>query len=100
MGLNPFGRSNSAIALDIGSSFIKVLELEESKGKWSLTNFGMKKLPPEAIVDGALMNSNIIVDSIRELVTSNKIRTKDVVASVSGHSVIIKKINLFFIRAL
>ena len=94
MGLNPFGRSNSAIALDIGSSFIKVLELEESKGKWSLTNFGMKKLPPEAIVDGALMNSNIIVDSIRELVTSNKIRTKDVVASVSGHSVIIKKINL------
>jgi type IV pilus assembly protein PilM len=95
MGLFSFGRSKNAIGLDIGSSYIKVLELSESKsGKWSLVNFGMKKLPPEAIVDGALMNSNIIVDSIRELVTSHKIRTKDVVTSVSGHSVIIKKINL------
>ncbi len=95
MGIFSFGRSKNAIGLDIGSSYIKVLELAESKaGRWSLMNFGMKKLPPEAIVDGALMNSNIIVDSIRELVSSHKIRTRDVVTSVSGHSVIIKKINL------
>jgi type IV pilus assembly protein PilM len=92
MGILSFGRPKSAIGLDIGSSYIKLLELSESKGKWSLVNFGMKKLPPEAIVDGALMNSNVIVDSIRELVSSHKIKTKDVVTSVSGHSVIIKKI--------
>jgi type IV pilus assembly protein PilM len=94
MGLFPFGSSNNAIGLDIGSSFIKVLELTFSKGKWSLVNFGMKKLPPEAVVDGQLMNSNVIVDSIRELITEQKIKTRDVVTSVSGHSVIIKKINL------
>ena len=94
MGLFPFGGSNNAIALDIGSSFIKVLELSSHKGKWSLVNFGMKKLPPEAVVDGQLMNSNVIVDSIRELISEQKIKTKDVVTSVSGHSVIIKKINL------
>jgi len=94
MGLFPFGSSNNAIGLDIGSSFIKVLELTLSKGKWSLVNFGMKKLPPEAVVDGQLMNSNVIVDSIRELITEQKIKTRDVVTSVSGHSVIIKKINL------
>jgi type IV pilus assembly protein PilM len=94
MGLFSFGRPNNAIGLDIGSSYVKVLELSNNKGRWKIENFGMKKLPPEAIVDGALMNSNIIVDSIRELVTSHKIKTKDVVTSVSGHSVIIKKINL------
>jgi type IV pilus assembly protein PilM len=94
MGLFPFGGSNNAIGLDIGSSFIKVLELVSNKGKWSLVNFGMKKLPPEAVVDGQLMNSNVIVDSIRELISEQKIKTKDVVTSVSGHSVIIKKINL------
>ena len=94
MGLFSFGRPNNAIGLDIGSSYVKVLELSNNKGRWTIQNFGMKKLPPEAIVDGALMNSNIIVDSIRELVTSHKIKTKDVVTSVSGHSVIIKKINL------
>jgi type IV pilus assembly protein PilM len=94
MGLFPFGGSNNAIGLDIGSSFIKVLELVSTKGKWSLVKFGMKKLPPEAVVDGQLMNSNVIVDSIRELMIEEKIKTKEVVTSVSGHSVIIKKINL------
>jgi len=94
MGLFSFGRPNNTIGLDIGSSYVKVLELSNNKGRWKIENFGMKKLPPEAIVDGALMNSNIIVESIRELVTSHKIKTKDVVTSVSGHSVIIKKINL------
>jgi type IV pilus assembly protein PilM len=94
MGLFPFGGSNNAIGLDIGSSFIKVLELVSNKGKWSLVNFGMKKLPPEAVVDGQLMNSNVIVDSIRELISEQNIKTKEVVTSVSGHSVIIKKINL------
>jgi type IV pilus assembly protein PilM len=94
MGLLSFGGSKNAIGLDIGSSFIKVLELVSVKGKWSLVNFGMKKLPPEAVVDGQLMNSNVIVDSIRELISEQKIKTKEVVTSVSGHSVIIKKINL------
>ncbi|MBJ94695.1 MAG: pilus assembly protein PilM [Rickettsiales bacterium] len=94
MGFLPFGGSKNAIGLDIGSSFIKILELDLAKGKWSLVNFGMKKLPPEAVVDGQLMNSNVIVDSIRELISEQKIKTRDVVTSVSGHSVIIKKINL------
>jgi type IV pilus assembly protein PilM len=94
MGLLSFGGSKNAIGLDIGLSFIKVLELVSVKGKWSLVNFGMKKLPPEAVVDGQLMNSNVIVDSIRELISEQKIKTKEVVTSVSGHSVIIKKINL------
>ncbi len=89
-----FSKNKGAIGLDIGSSFIKVLELQPKGNGWALVNFGMTKLPPEAIVDGALMNSNIIVEAIRELTRKNHIRTKEVVTSVSGHSVIIKKINL------
>jgi len=89
-----FSKSKSAIGLDIGSSFIKVLELQPKGNSWSLVNFGMTKLPPEAIVDGALMNSSIIVEAIRDLIRKNHIRTKEVVTSVSGHSVIVKKINL------
>ena len=92
MGL--FSKSKGAIGLDIGSSFIKVLDLRPKGTGWSLVNFGMTKLPPEAIVDGALMNSNIIVEAIRDLIRKNHIKTKDVVTSVSGHSVIVKKINL------
>ena len=67
MGLFSFGRPNNTIGLDIGSSYVKVLELSNNKGRWKIENFGMKKLPPEAIVDGALMNFTAIVEKIREI---------------------------------
>ena len=94
MGL--FSKSDHVIGLDIGSSAVKLLELtrEKKETTWRLSNFGMVKLPPEAIVDGAVMNTNVVVDAIRELVARHKIKTKEVCTSVSGHSVIIKRINL------
>ena len=82
--------------MDIGSSHIKLMELEHDTrgGPPRLANFGMVQLPPEAIVDGAVMNTNVIVDAIRELVQQNRVKAKFVAASVSGNAVIIKRINL------
>jgi type IV pilus assembly protein PilM len=88
------GKGKTAVGLDIGSSSIKVCHLKETKRGHTLMGFGMIPLPPEAIVDGALMNSTAIVDAIRELFQSQKIKHKEVAISVSGHSVILKKINL------
>ena len=84
-----------SVGLDIGSGSIKLCLLKRAKrGNYQLQSFGMMQLPPEAIVDGALMNSTAVVDGIQELFASQKIRQKEVSTSVSGHSVIIKKINL------
>lgn len=82
------------IGLDIGSSSIKVCQLKESRKTYQLQCFGMIALPPEAIVDGSIMNQTAIVDAVRELVASQRIKVKDVAVSVSGHSVILRKINL------
>ncbi len=95
LSLPNFG-SKSIIGLDIGSSTIKAVELNR-KGKnkeFELTHLGISSLPPEAIVQGAFLNSSAIVDSIREAVEKAKIKTKRVAAAVSGHSVIVKKVNL------
>jgi type IV pilus assembly protein PilM len=51
-------------------------------------------VPPEAIVDGAFMNTGAIVATIRDLVAKHKVKTKDAVVAVSGNSVIIKRIPL------
>ncbi len=82
------------IGLDIGSSSIKAVGLEWGKKIPRLRHFGMIALPPEAIVDGAFMDSATIVESIRSLVEGLKVKTRDVAVSISGHSVIIKKINV------
>ena len=87
-----------AIGLDIGSSGVKLILLKEARKRgqttYALQSFGMKPLPPEAIVDGALMNSTAIVQAIQELVGELKVKTKEVAIGVSGHSVIIKKISM------
>ena len=90
------GRKKDVIGLDIGCSSIKLVELKQDKNGFKLQNLALSPLPPEAIVDGALMDSVAIIDTIRDLVASSRTKTKDVVTSVSGHSVIVKKISLPF----
>jgi len=82
------------IGLDIGSSSIKVCQLKETRRAYQLQSFGSIPLPPEAIVDGSIMNATAVVDAVRELMASQKIKQKEVAVSVSGHSVILRKINL------
>ncbi len=87
-------KSKLAVGLDIGSSSVKLVQLRERKGGYSLVAWGEARLPPEAIVDGALMNSSAIVDAVRGLLSEQKVKAKEVAIGVRGHSVIIKKIQL------
>jgi type IV pilus assembly protein PilM len=91
-----WGKKKDVIGLDIGSSSIKLVELSEGKSGYKLQNLVISPLPPEAIVDGALMDSVIIIDTIQDLIATSKTKMKNVVTSVSGHSVIVKKITLPF----
>jgi type IV pilus assembly protein PilM len=87
-------KSKLAVGLDIGSSSVKLVQLKERKAGYQLLAYGSAPLPPEAIVDGALMNSSAIVQGIQELVAQQKVKTREVAIGVRGHSVIIKKISL------
>jgi type IV pilus assembly protein PilM len=91
-------KSKLSVGLDIGSSSVKLVLLKEIKRRgettYQLAAFGKKDLPPEAIVDGQLMNSTAIVQAIQELTAEHRIKQKEVAIGVSGHNVIIKKISL------
>jgi len=86
------------LGLDIGSTSIKLVQLKEVVQRgvvgYQLQAFGIKPLPPEAIIDGALMNLTAIVQAIQELVAELNIKNKNVTLAIPGHSVIIKKISL------
>jgi type IV pilus assembly protein PilM len=88
------GKSKLALGLDIGSSSVKLVQLKEKKDGYQLAGFGSAPLPPEAIVDGALMNSSAIVEAIQGLLSEQRVKAKDVAIGVRGHSVIIKKIQM------
>jgi len=84
------------VGLDIGSSAVKVVELKElGKGKgYQLLNASLERLSPEAIVDGAIMDAGLVIDTIQKAFSSRKIKGSDVAIALSGHSVIIKKISI------
>lgn len=87
-------KGRNCVGLDIGSSAVKLCVLKETKRGLDLQVFDRTELPPETIVDGALMNATVVADAINELLNRHKIRHKETALSVSGNTVIIKKITL------
>jgi type IV pilus assembly protein PilM len=92
-----FGKKKGLVGVDIGSSAVKAVELKvggKGNDEYQLLNIGIEPLPPEAIVDGAIMDSGAVIDSVQRLFQENKIKTADVATGVSGNAVIVKKISL------
>ena len=89
-----FRRAKSLVGLDLGSSAVKAVELKPSGKTYKVTAFGSEPIPPDSIVDGAIIDGAAVVDAIRRLFETRKIKTKEVAASLSGNAVIVKKISL------
>lgn len=87
-----FGNNKDVVAIDIGSNSIKMVQLSQSGGQYSLVQWAKEELAAETIVDGAIMNTGEIIDVIKRVTQSAS--TKNVVVSVSGNAVIIKRITL------
>jgi type IV pilus assembly protein PilM len=86
--------ARQCIGLDIGSSSIKLVQVKASRKSYSLQNFGIEPLPPGAIVDGAIANSNAVAEAIRNLAKRIHLRGKDVALAVSSNSVIIRRLQI------
>ncbi|HEX9830443.1 MAG TPA: type IV pilus assembly protein PilM [Thermodesulfobacteriota bacterium] len=82
------------VGLDIGSNSIKLAELKETKKGYQLKNIGETLLPPEAIVNKVITNRDAVSEAIYSLIEELRVKTKNAVISISGHSVIIKKVSI------
>ncbi len=85
-------RKKSTVGLDIGASSVKVVEIERVGNEIHLLNYGVASLDPETIVDGEIMDRQMVVEAIQNLVESRGIKRKRVVAGIHGRGVIVKKI--------
>ena len=89
-----FGGSKQVVGLDIGSSAVKAVELRRNGKELEVVRLGIEPLAPEIVVDGAIVDPSQVSNTIQRIFTEKKIRTKNVATSVSGHSVIVKKLAL------
>jgi len=89
-----FKKKKDVVGIDIGSSSVKLVQLKDVKGSYQLLSVGILPLPPEAIVDNSLMDSAAIVAAVKNLAASLGVKSIDAACSISGNSVIIRKILL------
>lgn len=89
-------RTRQIIGLDIGSHAIKMIALRPTKGDmpFELVHFGVAELPEETIVDGAIVDEEPVIETIAELFSQHKIKSRFVAASVSGNAVIVRRVTL------
>lgn len=86
------GGSKTIVGLDIGSSSIKAVELKKGRGGITVTHLGMEPLASDIVVDSMIVDSGSVASAITKIFLENNIKSKAVATSVSGHSVIVKKI--------
>jgi type IV pilus assembly protein PilM len=89
-----FRKPKSLVGLDIGSSAVKAVELKPAGRGYRVAAFGSEPVPPDAIVDGAIIDASAVADAIKRVFEGKKFKSKDVCASLSGHAVIVKKITV------
>src|SRR5262245_3639539 len=89
-----FRKVKTVVGLDIGSSTVKAVELKPSGKGHRVTAFASAPVPPDAIVDGAIIDSGAVAEAIRRVFEDGAFKGKEVCASLSGNAVIVKKITL------
>lgn len=85
-------KRKSLIGLDIGSNVVKCLRLDLSGERPVVTHFAMADLPPEAIVDGEIMDRELVIETVREAAERAGVPDEPIATAVAGRAVIVKKI--------
>jgi type IV pilus assembly protein PilM len=76
--------SRNLVGIDVGSKFIKAVQVSETSGQYKVTEFGIAEVNPQVSVP----------DTINELFSKKNFKTKRVVSAVSGRFVFVRYISM------
>ncbi|MEE4217306.1 MAG: type IV pilus assembly protein PilM, partial [Xanthomonadales bacterium] len=90
-----FGNKKApVIGLDIGSSYVRALQLSESGGGYRIEHFAMEPLREGVVVDKTVQDIEAISSAIDRAVKNSGTRSKACAIAVSGPAVFTKTIAL------
>jgi len=82
------------IGLDIGSSSVKMVEIDRSKKGFELEYAGIALLPEGTVVDKTIKVPDAVARAVGNLHKNSKSRTKSVATALAGKAVIIKQVTM------
>ena len=87
--LTRFRRARPVVGLDIGSSAVKAVELRQAGKLWKVVGWAVEPVPPDSIVDGAIIDGTAVADAIRRLFDGKRLKAREVAESLSVNAVIV-----------
>ncbi|MBN1546770.1 MAG: type IV pilus assembly protein PilM [Syntrophaceae bacterium] len=87
-----FSSRKQLAGLDIGSSSLKLAEIDRTQTGYTLRNFHQIPLPNGVVNDGVLTEPQTLSRKIKELFSFSGSKCRNVVTSLSGNSVISQKV--------
>lgn len=93
-GLKKAGGGNNVISIDIGSTSLKLVEVEKRGKRYVLKNLTIEKLPPELIVGKEIMDRQEVIIKIQEAVKKLGTDVQVVTINVAGQDVIVRRITV------
>ncbi|MBS3957647.1 MAG: type IV pilus assembly protein PilM [Clostridiales bacterium] len=94
MGLVSMGSGAPQIGLDIGTDRVRAAILKPSGSGITLAGYAHVPMPMGAIVDGEIVDSELVASAIRDLWRQPGIKGKDVIIGVSNQKVVVRLIDL------
>lgn len=82
------------IGLDITTSSVKLIELNQSGRSFRVESYAAEPTPPNAINEKAIVDAEAVGDTIRRAVKRSGTKIKDVAFAISGDAVITKVIQM------
>ncbi|MGH7873341.1 MAG: type IV pilus assembly protein PilM [Candidatus Binatia bacterium] len=92
--LSPFQSKDGFVALDIGSSSIKLAETAFERNGFRLCNLGISPLPPDSIQQNMVVEPAPLIEAVRGLIKEHGVSATKVICAVPGRAVIMKKIQM------
>lgn len=89
-----FFKTKKMIGIDVGSSSIKVVEIDVGRTSATLQSFGFAPTPPDALSAGEIRDTASIAAVVRSLLNETKSRRKLFCTCLSGSAVIVRKMTV------
>lgn len=89
-----FFQSKKVLGLDIGSTSIKLSELDVSRSGATLTGFAVASTPAQAVINGDIADATAISEVVAGLMQTLQTKRKFVATAISGNPVIVKRISI------
>lgn len=92
MGLTQLFGKEAVVGIDIGSSTIKALEVEQKGNTLRVLNAAVEPMPPGSCRDGVITNVEEVARTVKSVLRAAGARGAQAVTAISGSQVIVRQV--------